>query len=115
MMDAHRAGSRHSAVSFVFATLIALMLASTGCGWVTPAASRTLPVGPQRVLKVPSQAATVANDGDRIESDPGTYSDCAIRKASRLAIEATGPGVVITGRACAAKELVINAGNEITV
>jgi hypothetical protein len=78
-------------------------------------AARVLSVGPQRILKVPSQAATVAGDGDQVEIDPGTYADCAVWKASRLTIEATGPGVVLAGKVCADKGIFITLGDDITV
>jgi hypothetical protein len=80
-----------------------------------PAMARELPVGPTRVLKVPSQAATVAANGDVIRIDPGTYSDCAIWTASRLLIEATGPGVLFTGKTCDEKGIFVTLGANITV
>src|ERR1700739_4250502 len=78
------------------------------------ATARDLPVGPTRVLKVPSQAATVALSGDIVRIDPGTYADCAIWTASHLTIEAAGPGVVIAGKTCAGKGIFITLGADIT-
>lgn len=80
-----------------------------------PAAARELWVGPTRALKVPAQAATVATDGDVVRIDPGTYADCAIWTASRLVIEATGPGVLIAGKSCAEKGIFITLGHDITI
>lgn len=80
-----------------------------------PAAGRELAVGPTRILKVPSQAATVAADGDVVRIDPGTYADCAIWRPSRLLIEAAGPGVVLTGKTCAEKGIFITEGANITI
>jgi len=80
-----------------------------------PASARELAVGPTRVLKVPSQAATVAGNGDVVRIDPGTYADCAIWNASRLVIEATGPGVVIAGKSCAGKGIFIIEGAEVRI
>jgi hypothetical protein len=77
--------------------------------------ARDLSVGPKRLLKVPSQAATIAGDGDIIRIDPGTYADCAIWSASHLVIEAAGPGVVIAGKTCAEMGIFITRGNDITV
>jgi hypothetical protein len=91
----------------------AAMLCSLTVG--SPATARELSVGPTRVLKVPSQAATVAADGDVVRIDPGTYSDCAIWTASRLVIEATGPDVVIAGKTCAGKGIFITVGADITI
>jgi hypothetical protein len=96
---------RHTAIAFATAMLC------------TPAAvsARELPVGPTRVLKLPSQAASVAADGDIVRIDPGIYSDCAIWSASRLVIEATGPDVLIAGKTCAGKGIFITAGSDITI
>jgi hypothetical protein len=98
---------RHSAVSFALATLL-------WCG-LGPAAARTFMVGPQRLLKVPSQAAMMVRDGDRVVIDAGTYSDCAVWRASWLTIEAVGPGALLTGRICYEKGIFITIGHDITV
>lgn len=95
---------RHTAIAFAAAMLCAL-----------PASARDLAVGVTRVLKVPSQAATVAGDGDVVRIDPGLYADCATWRASRLLIEATGPGVVLAGRTCSGKAIFITEGSDITI
>jgi hypothetical protein len=79
------------------------------------ATARVLSVGPARILKVPSQAATVAADGDVIRIDPGIYADCAIWNASGLLIEATGPGVILAGKTCAGKGIFVTQGADITI
>lgn len=112
MNDVRFAASRHSAVSFAIATLAFLCGLLPGAG---PSSARILSVGPQHLLRVPSQAATVASNGDRIEIDPGTYADCALWRASHLTIEATGPGVVLAGRVCAESGIFIIYGSETTV
>jgi hypothetical protein len=94
----------HTAIAFAAAMLCAL-----------PVRGRELPVGPMRVLKVPSQAATVAANGDVVRIDPGTYADCATWRASHLLIEGTGPGVLIAGKTCAGKAIFITQGANITV
>ena len=94
----------HTALAFAAAMLRSL-----------PAGARELWVGPTRVLKVPSQAATVAADGDVVRIDPGTYKDCAVWTASRLLIEATGPGVLLAGKTCDEKAIFITVGADITV
>jgi hypothetical protein len=98
----------HTAIAFGAAMLCVLTVTSL-------ATARELSVGPTRVLKVPSQAATVAADGDVVRIDPGIYSDCAIWTASRLVIEATGPGVLIAGKTCAGKGIFITVGADITI
>lgn len=93
--------------------LIACLLA--GLLVIRPAAARVLMVGPQHALKVPSQAATLARDGDTIAIEPGTYADCAVWMASGLLIAGTGPGVVITGTPCFDRGLFITMGRDITI
>ncbi len=85
---------------------------AAACG---PAAGRDLLVGPNQPLKLPSQAAALASDGDVIRIGSGTYADCAIWNASRLLIEASGPGVLIAGKSCAGKGIFITVGADITI
>jgi hypothetical protein len=94
----------HTAIAFAAAMLC-----------TSPANARELAVGPGRVLKLPSQAATIARDGDVVRIDPGTYADCAIWNASHLLIEAAGPGVRIAGKTCAEKGIFITQGSDITI
>ena len=74
-----------------------------------------LEVGPTQRLKLPSQAAAAAGAGDIIRIAPGEYADCAVWRASRLTIEATGDGTVLTGKTCAGKGIFVIDGNDITV
>lgn len=80
-----------------------------------PAQARLLAVGPTRVLKVPSQASVVAQPGDVVQIDPGTYADCTVWRTSRVTVEATGPGVVIAGKVCEERGLFIVYGNDFVV
>jgi hypothetical protein len=103
---------RHTAIAFGAAMLCSLsapLLCSHAAG------ARELSVGPARVLKVPSQAAMIAADGDVVRIDPGTYFDCAVWSASRLVIEANGPNVRIAGKSCADKGLFITRGADIVI
>jgi hypothetical protein len=95
---------RHSAIAFVAAMLC-----------LQPAAARILEVGPGRALTLPSQAAAAAVSGDFVEIDPGIYADCAVWRASRLVIEATAPGVVLTGKICQEMGIFVIGGNDITI
>ena len=74
-----------------------------------------LEVGPTQRLKLPSQAAAAAGAGDIIRIAPGDYTDCAVWRASRLTIEATGEGAVLADKTCAGKGIFVIAGNDITV
>jgi hypothetical protein len=80
-----------------------------------PASARVLEVGSGRALTLPSQAAAIAVSGDFVRIDPGVYADCAVWQASRLVIEATGPGVVLAGKTCLEMGNFIIAGNDVTV
>ena len=81
------------------------------------AQARTLSVGPGQEYRTPSAAAAVAQDGDRVEIQPGRYHDCATWRASRLEIEGVGlaSGVVIGGKVCGWKAVFVTAGDAITV
>ncbi len=87
----------------------ALVLASA------PASARTLAVGPDEALKLPSDAAAAARDGDTIEIAAGEYFDCAVWHASHLTIEGEGDGAVITDKPCEGKGLFVTAGDDITI
>jgi hypothetical protein len=82
-----------------------------------PAGARTLVVGPDQPLKLPSAAASIAADGDaiEIEAQEGGYFDCAVWRANRLTIEGSGRDVVITDKVCQGKALFVIAGSDITV
>ncbi len=84
-------------------------------GSLAPALARVIAVGAHRALKLPSEAAAVARDGDTIEIDTGTYRDCSVWRAAGLTIEAHGPNVTITGRPCFERGLFIMAGADATV
>ena len=97
------------------AALAATVLCFSAQGW--GAQARTLDVGPQSEFKMPSDAAKVAQDGDRIQIRPGEYFDCAIWRANRLVIEGVGDPdkVVITDKACQGKALFVTQGDGIVV
>ncbi len=92
--------------------LVIGMLAAAGSA---PAAARVLDVGPERAYPAPSAAAAAAQDGDTVSIAPGTYYDCAFWRRDRLTIAGTGPGVVITDRACGGKAAFVISGNDTTI
>ena len=96
--------------SIIYLTLVALVLA-------TGAHARTLEVGENKEFKMPSGAALVAQDGDRVEIQPGEYFDCAIWTANKLVVEGVGnpDKVVITDKSCQGKALFITVGQGITI
>lgn len=79
------------------------------------ASARVLVVGVDRDLKLPSAAASIADDGDTITIDAGEYFDCAVWRANGLTIEGSGKDVVITDKACEGKALFIIRGNDVTI
>lgn len=80
----------------------------------TPGIARTLQVGPQLEMKLPSAAAAVAKDGDKVVIEQGEYADCAIWRANNLVIEGKGD-VVIRDKVCEDKAIFVTKGANITV
>jgi hypothetical protein len=95
--------------------LLAGVLASCGPVRIGIAGGGTVEVGPGHSLKLPSQAAATARNGDTVLIDPGEYDDCAVWRASRLTIAARAPGVVFTGKTCQRKAIFVIDGNDVTV
>jgi hypothetical protein len=93
----------------------AVLSASIGCLVWSAVEAKTLLVGSDQELKLPSAAAAVARADDKIIIDPGEYFDCAIWNANGLTIEGKGDGVIMTDRACAGKGLFVIEGNDITI
>jgi len=48
---------------------------------------RLILVGHDRALKLPLAAAKIAQPGDRVRIDAGTYRDCAVWRTSNITIE----------------------------
>src|SRR5450432_1552718 len=94
---------------------LALRLLAIGLSAAAPAYAKTLLVGADQELKMPSAAAAIARADDKIVIEPGEYFDCAIWHAKGLTIEGKGDGVVITDKACAGKALFVIEGDDITV
>jgi hypothetical protein len=79
------------------------------------ASNRTLKVGPDHMLRLPSQAALVARNGDVVAIESGTYDDCAVWRASHLTIIADDGDVVFSGKTCRGKAIFVIDGNDVTV
>src|SRR5258708_7006793 len=94
---------------------LALPLLAIGMTVAAPTLAKTLLVGADQELKLPSAAAAVARADDKIVIEPGEYFDCAIWRANGLTIEGKGDGVVMTDKACAGKGLFVVDGNDITI
>jgi hypothetical protein len=78
-------------------------------------AAKVLLVGPDRELRMPSDASAVAEDGDVVRFDAGEYVDCAIWRASRLVLEAPAGAAHVRDRACAGKAIWVIAGDDVSV
>ena len=94
--------------------VLVVLLASLAAAPVRPASARVIEVGPQRAVRLPSAAAAVAKNGDRIVIDQGDYTDCAVWTARNLVIEAKGH-VTIRDRVCQDKAIFVTAGTHITI
>jgi hypothetical protein len=82
---------------------------------ISLASAKTIVVGPDRELKLPSAAAALAGDGDTIAIDAGEYFDCAVWRANNLTIEGREGTVVITDKTCDGKALFIVSGNDVAI
>lgn len=97
----------------LLALSIAACLVIATAGQAQPATS--VLVGPQRLYKMPSEAAKVARAGDTVRIDPGTYVDCAYWSAPNLIIEGAGDGVVIRDKSCGDKGIFVITADNVTV
>lgn len=116
---AARAAARRAQANWAARTGARLRVLLMGLGCLTACspglAAKVLLVGPDRSLRLPSDAAAVAEDGDVVRFDPGEYVDCAIWRASSLVLEAPDGGAHVRDRACADKAIWVIAGNDVTV
>ncbi|MCX7380295.1 MAG: hypothetical protein NT133_02515 [Alphaproteobacteria bacterium] len=81
------------------------------------AVAKTLPVGPDKEFKLPSDAIKAADDGDKVLIDAGEYFDCAVVEANNLVIEGAGAdgSSIITDKTCGGKAILVTIGDNITV
>jgi hypothetical protein len=94
-----------------------IVMAAAVLSFASPAAAATLLVGDNQQLKLPSAAAAVAKNGDKIEIEPhqGGYFDCAVWSQNDITIEGEGQNVVITDKSCQGKALFVINGNNVTI
>jgi len=81
----------------------------------SPASSKTIEVGANQAVSLPSKAAAMAMDGDTVEIAAGEYKDCAVWRANRLTIVGIGSGAVIRDVACKDKGIFVIDGNDVVV
>lgn len=80
-----------------------------------PTAGVVHQVGPTRALKLPSDAARIAKDGDTVEIDPTTYEDCAVWRANGLTLRGKGGVAHVTTKTCQGKAIWVIDGDRTTV
>ena len=81
----------------------------------TPAAAKTLAVGPGQPFDRPSAAIRAAQPGDTVLIEPGDYYDCAAWSTPNLTIAGHGPGAVLTDTACQGKAILVAGGPGATI
>lgn len=86
---------------------VATMLERENCG-------ADLCVGPDYRLKLPSQAAKAAQEGDTVYIEAGDYTDCATWPVS-VSIRGIGGRPTIGGKVCDGKGVWITRGAKITI
>ncbi len=102
----------------VYRAVRALMSAALWLLWGIPAQAATLHVGPTQALKLPSEAAQVAQAGDLVLIEPGLYAgDTAVWTQKRLRIAAAGGPVRLdaAGRSAEGKAIWVMRGGEFEV
>jgi Periplasmic copper-binding protein (NosD) len=78
--------------------------------------SRTvIRVGPTRRLKLPSQAAKIAQNGSIVEIDAGTYNNCAVWRQNDLLLKGVGGRVRLRRAVCQRKAIWVIYGTRVTV
>ena len=86
--------------------------------WALTLVAVTLEVGPGRALTRPSQAAAIAQDGDVVAIDAGTYTgDVATWRANGLTLRGVGgrAHLVANGQSAQGKAIWVIQGNNTTV
>ncbi|MFO1431354.1 MAG: right-handed parallel beta-helix repeat-containing protein [Candidatus Competibacteraceae bacterium] len=102
---------QRSMLTVAWAVILSLLLSG-------PVSAATLQVGPQRALKLPSEAAKVAKDGDIVAIDAGIYpGDVASWPQNRLTLRGVGGRARLDSKGAAAegKAIWVLKGNDITV
>ena len=80
-----------------------------------PAHAAILEVGMGKPFALPSDALAKARDGDTVRIDKGTYEDCARIDKNRIILETAGGEVILKGKTCAGKAILVITGTKVTV
>ncbi len=72
-------------------------------------------VGPNRTLRLPSQAARLVRDGDAVLIDAGVYQDCAVWRANRLILRGVGGLAHVKNVSCRKKGIWVIHGDAVRV
>ena len=78
--------------------------------------AKTWQVGTGRTYILPSQVADLVSNGDTVDIDAGTYTDCATWNASDLLLRGVGNGYAhLLNQTCSDKGIWVLFGNNITI
>ena len=72
-------------------------------------------VGPNRELRVPSQAARLVRDGDVVLIDAGVYRDCAVWRTNRLVLRGANGIAHVKDISCEGKRIWVIYGHAVRV
>jgi hypothetical protein len=75
---------------------------------IHPARAAMVDVGPSQALKLPGLAAVMVRAGDNSRIAAGKCTGCAIWRGDRHTIEGEGTGVILNGKPCAAKVILLH-------
>ncbi len=79
------------------------------------ARAAVLEAGEGKPFAKPSDAFAKMRDGDTVRISPGLYEDCGRIDKNRVTIEAAGGEVVLKGKACAGKGILVISGAKVTI
>ncbi len=80
-----------------------------------PLEARVIEVGPAKPYTLPGAAAAVAEDGDTVLIDAGSYVDCATWTRNNLLIRGVGGYAHVHDKSCGGKAIWVIQGNNTTV
>jgi hypothetical protein len=83
--------------------------------WQSQAECKVYQVGATRTYTAPSAVQNLVADGDTVEIDAGTYTDCSTWRANNLFITGVGGYAHLQNAVCGQKGIFVIYGNNITV
>ena len=99
-------------LDYLLAPMLVLLLLALA---PLPAHAAILEAGLGKPFALPSEALAKARDGDTVRVSPGTHEDCARIDRNRITLEAAGGEVILKGKTCAGKVILVISGTKVTV